>query len=109
MKETYSLLRSWALALVAVTGLLAVMLLANATAAEKGKVTVDRVEYKGWKNNLRLANGDAELIITLDVGPRVISYKLAAGKNVLKNFDEQMGKTGEAEWQATGFGSDRRI
>src|SRR6516225_11433579 len=48
--------------------------LATATAAEKGKVSVEKVEYKGWKNNLRLSNGEAELIVTLDVGPRIISY-----------------------------------
>jgi len=73
-----------------------------ASAAEKGKVTMDRVEYQGWKNNLRLSNGDAELIITLDVGPRIISYRLANGKNVFKNYAEQMGKTGEKDWQIRG-------
>jgi len=35
---------------------------------------VDVIEYRGWKNNLRLTNGDVELVVTLDVGPRVISY-----------------------------------
>ena len=34
------------------------------------------VEYRGWKNNLLLSNGDVELIATLDVGPRVIAYRL---------------------------------
>ena len=72
------------------------------SSAEKGKVTMDKVEYRGWKNNLRLSNGDAELIITLDVGPRIISYRLADGKNVFKNYDEQMGRTGEKEWQIRG-------
>jgi hypothetical protein len=73
-----------------------------ATAAEKGHVTMDKVEYHGWKNNLRLSNGDAELIITLDIGPRIISYRLAGGKNVFKNYDEQLGKTGERDWQIRG-------
>lgn len=72
------------------------------SAAEKGKVTVDKVDYHGWKNNLRLSNGDAELIITLDVGPRVISYRLAGGKNVFKNYTEQLGKSGEKDWQIRG-------
>jgi hypothetical protein len=73
-----------------------------APAAEKGKFTVDKVEYKGWKDNLRLSNGDVELIITLDVGPRIISYRLAGGSNVFKNYEEQMGKTGEKDWQIRG-------
>jgi hypothetical protein len=60
------------------------------------------VEYRGWKNNLRLSNGAAELIVTLDVGPRVVSYSLPGGLNVLKNYDAHMGGTGEAEWQLRG-------
>jgi hypothetical protein len=71
-------------------------------AAEKGQVTVEKVEYKGWKNNLRLSNGEAELILTLDVGPRVISYKLTDGKNVFVELADQLGKSGETEWVARG-------
>jgi len=60
------------------------------------------VPYRGWKNNLRLANGDVEVIVTLDVGPRVISYALPGGTNVLKNYDAMMGGAGETEWQIRG-------
>ncbi len=60
------------------------------------------IEYRGWKNNLRLTNGEVELVVTLDVGPRVISYRLPAGVNVFKNYDAMMGGTGEAEWQIRG-------
>jgi len=63
---------------------------------------VDVVEYRGWKNNLRLTNGEVELIVTLDVGPRVLAYRLPGGVNVLKNYDAHMGGTGEAEWQIRG-------
>jgi hypothetical protein len=60
------------------------------------------VEYRGWKNNLRLANDRCELIVTLDVGPRVIAYRAPGGFNVMKNYDAMMGGTGEAEWQIRG-------
>ena len=63
---------------------------------------MDVVEYRGWKNNLRLANDAAELVVTLDVGPRVISYRLAGGPNVMKNYDAMMGGIGEPEWQIRG-------
>jgi hypothetical protein len=63
---------------------------------------VDVIEYRGWKNNLHLTNGDAELVVTLDVGPRVISYRLPDGVNVFKNYDSMMGGTGEPEWQIRG-------
>jgi hypothetical protein len=65
-------------------------------------VAIDYVSFGGWKNNLRLANDHAELIITLDVGPRVISYRTPDGDNVFKTFDAQLGGTGEAEWQSRG-------
>ncbi|HJZ55622.1 MAG TPA: hypothetical protein VKE74_11710 [Gemmataceae bacterium] len=60
------------------------------------------LEYRGWKNNLCLSNGEVELIATLDVGPRVISYRLSGGVNVLKNYESMMGGTGEPEWQIRG-------
>ena len=63
---------------------------------------MDVVEYRGRKNNLRLTNGEVELIVTLDVGPRVLAYRLPGGVNVLKNYDAHMGGTGEAEWQLRG-------
>jgi hypothetical protein len=81
---------------------MALAIFSNSPAAEKGKVTVEKIEYKGWKNNLRLSNGEAELILTLDVGPRIISYRLADGKNVFVELADQMGKSGESEWVARG-------
>jgi hypothetical protein len=70
--------------------------------ADEGKPVVEKIEYKGWKNNLKLSNGTVELILTLDVGPRVISYRLVDGKNVFKEYAEQLGKTGESDWQIRG-------
>jgi hypothetical protein len=63
---------------------------------------IDLVEYRGWKNNLRLSNGEVELIVTLDVGPRVICFRKPGGHNAMKNYDEMMGGTNEAEWQIRG-------
>jgi hypothetical protein len=74
----------------------------SAGAAEKGGVTVETVPYQSWKNNLRLHNEDAEVLITLDVGPRILSYRLSDGKNVFKEYPEQLGKTGESEWMIRG-------
>ena len=85
----------------ALAGFLSPWLPARAADARKG-VTVEEVEYKGWKHNLRISNGDAELIVTLDVGPRIISYKLTGGKNVFAEFEDQLGKSGEKDWQIRG-------
>ena len=63
---------------------------------------IENVEYRGWANNVRVSNGEAGFIATLDVGPRVISYSASGGFNVMKNYDSMMGGTGEAEWQIRG-------
>jgi hypothetical protein len=64
---------------------------------------IEKLAYRGWANNLRVSNGDVEVIVTLDVGPRIICYRRCGGGfNVLKNYDDQMGGTGEAEWQIRG-------
>src|SRR3954469_10810630 len=86
----------------AILGLVAIVVSPGAALAQKGKVTVEKVAYQGWKNNLRLSNGAVELIVTLDVGPRILSYKLAGGKNVFKEFADQLGKSGETDWMVRG-------
>jgi hypothetical protein len=66
------------------------------------KTTIRKVEYRGWKNNLRFSNGTVELVVTLDVGPRIMSYAYTGGQNVFKEYEEQMGKSGEDSWQIRG-------
>jgi hypothetical protein len=63
---------------------------------------MDIIPAFGWSRNLRLSNGDIELIVTLDVGPRILSYKFEGGTNVLKVFDDQVGKSGESDWMIRG-------
>jgi hypothetical protein len=65
-------------------------------------VKLEKIAYRGWKNNLRIDNGDAELIVTLDVGPRILSYRLAEGQNVFKEYAEQLGRSGEPDWMIRG-------
>jgi hypothetical protein len=94
--------RSYLLAALAGLGLAGLGLFVPCPAAEKDGRTVKTIEYKGWTNNLLLSNGEVELILTLDVGPRILSYKFKDGKNVLKEYPEQLGKTGEKEWIIRG-------
>jgi hypothetical protein len=64
---------------------------------------IETIAFGGWANCLRMGNDHAELIITLDVGPRILSYQhLPGGKNVLKTNAEELGKAGEAEYVARG-------
>jgi hypothetical protein len=60
------------------------------------------INSHGWKNNLHLSNGRIELIITLDVGPRIIHLAHQGGSNVFKEFSQQLGQAGESEWMIRG-------
>src|ERR1700704_3550768 len=60
------------------------------------------ISYRGWNNTLRLANDEFELLVTTDVGPRILVYKTLRGENALKIFDDQVGSSGEAEWRSRG-------
>jgi hypothetical protein len=82
--------------------LFATAAVAAAAADNPGGVRVEQVAYAGWKNNLKISNGTVEVIVTLDVGPRVISYKLAGGRNVFKEFADQLGTSGESDWIGRG-------
>jgi hypothetical protein len=63
---------------------------------------IERINYGGWANCLRLHNDAMEVVVTTDVGPRVIRCALAGGENVFKEYAEQMGGTGEDEWTIRG-------
>src|ERR1700694_5823701 len=79
------------------------MLLTGAFAMNaNGAVKVEKTEYKGWRNCYRVSNGDVELIVTADVGPRVIRFGFVGGQNLFKEYADQMGKTGEEKFQLRG-------
>src|SRR6185437_2663069 len=79
-----------------------IFLLVTIAMSASSAVKVEKTAYRGWPNCYRISNGTVELIVTGDVGPRIIRYGFAGGQNLFKEFDEQMGKTGEADWQARG-------
>ena len=57
-------------------------------------VTIKKVAYRGWQNCCRIANGKTELIVTTDVGPRVIRFGSVGGQNLFKEYPEFLGKRG---------------
>jgi len=63
---------------------------------------MEKVAYGGWKNNIKMANSKIELIVTMDVGPRIIRFGRRGGKNVFAEMKEQMGGVGEQEWMIRG-------
>lgn len=63
---------------------------------------IEKASYGGWSNCYRMTNGKVELIVTTDVGPRVIRYGFVDGQNVFIEVAGQMGGGGESHWVARG-------
>ncbi len=63
---------------------------------------MEKVEYRGWPNCFRLRNGLIELVVTTDIGPRVIHFGLVGGDNVFKVIDEEAGLVGGDCWRLYG-------
>jgi hypothetical protein len=63
---------------------------------------MEKIAYQGWPNCIRLQNSAAELIITADVGPRIIRYALPGKPNMLREDAESLGRHGDAEFRSYG-------
>jgi hypothetical protein len=66
------------------------------------ELTIDKVPYGGWPNCYRISNGEVELIVTSDIGPRIMRYGFVGGQNLFKEYPETLGKSGEPEWVLRG-------
>jgi hypothetical protein len=63
---------------------------------------VEKVEYKGWPNCYRLSNDLVDLVVTTDVGPRIIRFGFVGEDNEFKEIEDMLGKTGGDEWRIYG-------
>jgi len=63
---------------------------------------VEKVAFSGWENCYKLSNGEIELIVTTDIGPRIMSFGFAGKDNFMAVFEESKGQTGGDEWVPYG-------
>jgi hypothetical protein len=68
-------------------------------------IKVEKKSFQGWENCISITNGEVEVIVTTDVGPRIIGYSIDGGKNHMAVFPETAGKTGGDEF--VGYGGHR--
>jgi hypothetical protein len=66
------------------------------------KPNIEKVSYGGWPNCYRLSNGESELIVTSDVGPRVMRYGFMGGQNLFYEKADELGKSAEPWWAMRG-------
>ena len=63
---------------------------------------MEKIEFYGWKNCVRIANQEIELIATTDVGPRLIHLGYLNQPNMFKTLPDQLGKTNQENWMLFG-------
>lgn len=78
------------------------ILTAVIASAALAAVRVEKVNYQGWPNCYRVSNGEIVLVVTGDIGPRIMHFGFTGGQNLLKEFPEQLGKSGEQAFQLRG-------
>ena len=61
----------------------------------------EQINYRGWEA-VRLANREIELVVTHSVGPRIIRLAFKGEENLLAEYEEQMGGSGESECRIRG-------
>lgn len=62
----------------------------------------EMVGYRGWPQCYRLSNGEIEILVTGDVGPRVIHLGFIGQQNEFFEQPDALGKTGGDEWRMYG-------
>lgn len=59
---------------------------------------METISYRGWETCYRLTNGTVELVVTGDVGPRVIRFGFVDDANEFWEAPDLLGKTGGDAW-----------
>lgn len=63
---------------------------------------MEKITYKGWPHCIRLANRTMEMILTSDVGPRIIRLGFIDQPNELYEDGSWIGKSGDSEFHSYG-------
>jgi len=78
---------------------LTAILVGGATAAVK----IEKAKYSHFGNVMKLSNGTVDVMVTTDLGPRVIFYGFTGGTNILAEMGpESVVKTDLGDWHPWG-------
>lgn len=68
-----------------------------------GKVKIEKTKYAHYGNVMKLSNGTVDVMVTTDLGPRIIFYGFTGGTNILGELGpEEVVKTELGEWHPWG-------
>lgn len=62
----------------------------------------EKINYDGWPNCIRLYNNSIEVIVTTDVGPRIVKFGFIGKQNFLYMVPTHQGSAGGNDWRIYG-------
>ncbi len=66
-------------------------------------VKIEKVKYAAYGDCYKLTNGTVDVLVTLDLGPRIIYYGFTGGENMLAELGpDAVNKTEYGEWHPWG-------
>jgi hypothetical protein len=65
-------------------------------------IKIKEISYGGWEHCIQVTNGIIDLVVTVDVGPRIIRYGFLDQENAMCEVKSQMGMTDGDEWRIYG-------
>ena len=57
--------------------------------------SIQKTSFSDWNNCFSLKSDGVEMIATADVGPRIIFFGLEGKTNLLKLFEDEVGRSGD--------------
>ena len=63
---------------------------------------LELIDFGGWKNCIRISNADCELVVSTEVGPRILRFGFIDGQNFFHLVPDDAGKTGGEQWRLYG-------
>lgn len=79
------------------------LLLMLAASQSQARVTVERVNYRGWADSYRINAGKYSMVVVPDIGGRIMEYSMD-GRNVMWENPDEFGRTYSItrEWRNYG-------
>src|SRR5436190_20817565 len=66
------------------------------------KKMIEELEHREFRRCLKISNGEAEVMVSLDFGPRILHYALDGGDNIFGWHLEAAVKTELGTWKPYG-------
>jgi hypothetical protein len=70
--------------------------------AGESMVEIKKIAYQGWPNCIKISNDLVELIVTTDVGPRIIHFSPKDGENMMYINPAEAGSMGDDKYHTYG-------